>query len=419
MRPVMAMNTRERISAVWQGKTPDHVPLTTWCFGLRAPAHLKWKNGDQEIPYWYSKRMEHLHTLPFPWHLSDDFKRALAWQSIGVDDILDVSVPWSIDPSVSWVDSQRPASSPDTYPVLVRTYTTPKGELRHEVRKTGEEQAEGWVIQPEEVPLLEDFNIPRAERQLVSVPADVARLAFCYRPPDQAAKTWFAARMAEVQAFRDANGIPVQAWAGFGMDAVVWCCGTEGAIMLALDHPKEFGELFDVITETDVARTELAAAHPGVDLVVERGWYASTNFWSPALFDQFVFPHIKAVARVAHRHGKKLAYVMTTGVEVLGPRLAEAGVDVLYFVDPLDPVQKGLSLEKIRDLLPGSMTLVGGISSLTLGSGSTAEIQQEVRRALDTLGPTNRFILHPVDAMFPDTPWESIETMIDAWKRYR
>jgi hypothetical protein len=371
------------------------------------------------VPYWYSKRMEHIHTLPFPWDLSDDFKRALAWQSIGVDDILDVSVPWSSDPAVTWTDSRKQASDPDRYPVLVREYSTPKGTLRHEVRQTGEEQAEGWVIQPEVVPLIEDFNIPRAEQHLVSSPEDVRRLAYCYTPPNASAKAWFASRMAEVKAFRDANGIPVQAWAGFGMDAVVWFCGAEGAILLALDHPKEFGELFDVITETDAARTELAASHPGVDLVVERGWYSSTNFWSPALFEQFVFPHIQALAKAAHEHGKKFGYVMTTGVEVLGPRLVEAGVDVLYFVDPLDPVQKGLSLERVRDLLSDSMTLAGGISSLTLGSGSATEIQKNVRRALDTLGPTNRFILHPVDGLFPDTPWESIETMIAAWEQYR
>ena len=413
------MNTRERISAVWQGKKPDHVPLTTWCFGLRAPAHLRWRNGDREVAYWYSKRMEHIHTLPFPWELSDDFKRALAWRSIGVDDILDVSVPWSSDPSVTWTDLRKEPAGPGQYPVLVREYKTPKGALQHEVRQTGEEQAEGWVIQPDVVPLIEDFNIPRAERQLVSSPDDVARLAYCYRPPDAAAKAWFAVRMSEVKAFCDANGIPVQAWAGFGMDAVVWFCGTEGAIMLALDHPKEFGELFDIVTEADLARADLAASHPGVDLVVERGWYSSTSFWSPALFEQFVFPHVQALAKAAHGHGKKFGYVMTTGVEVLGPRLAEAGVDVLYFVDPLDPVQKGLSLEKIRDLLAGSMTLVGGISSLTLGSGGAAEIQKNVRHALDTLGPTNRFILHPVDGLFPDTPWESIETMIAAWERYR
>jgi hypothetical protein len=249
------MNSIERIAAIWQGQKPDHVPLTTWCFGLRAPAGLRWKKGDRDVNFWYSMRMEHLHTLPFPWELSDDFKRALAWRSLGVDDILDVSVPWSQDPSVSWIDSRKGPSAPGASPVLIREWRTPKGRLRHEVRQTGEDMAEGWVVQPDFVPLIEDFNIPRAERQLVVLPEDVSRLAYCYRPPDEAARAWFAARMAEVQAFRGANGIPVQAWTGFGMDAAVWFCGVEGAIMLALDHPGEFGELFDIITETDLART--------------------------------------------------------------------------------------------------------------------------------------------------------------------
>jgi len=39
-----------------------------------------------------------------------------------------------------------------------------------------------------------------------------------------------------------------------------------------------------------------------------------------------------------------------------------------------------------------------------------------VETAMDLLGPTNRFILHPVDALFPDTPWEGVETLIAAWK---
>ena len=409
----------ERIQSAWQGRSPDHVPLTTWCFGLPVPPALRWKNSEGEVRYWYSKRMEHLHTLPFEWTLQDDFNRALTWRSLGVDDILDVSVPWSADPRVEWKDSRTPAGNGEQYPVLVREYHTPKGTFTHEVRQTGESQAEGWVIQPDVVPLFEDFNLPRAVRQIVTVPEDVSRLAFCYRPPDDAARSWFAERMSGVKEFRDREGIPVQAWAGFGMDAVVWFCGTEGAIMLALDHPREFQELFEVITETDSARVDLAARHPGVDLVVERGWYSSTNFWSPTLFEQFVFPHIRALAAVAHAHGKRFAYVMTTGVEILGPRLAEAGVDVLYFVDPIDPVQKGLSLEKIRGLVSGSMTLVGGISSITLSNRDFSAIDRDVKHALDVLGPTGRFILHPVDAVFPDTPWESVERMIDAWKRWR
>jgi len=409
----------ERILSAWEGKSADHVPLTTWCFGLPVPRALQWKNAEGEVRYWYSKRMEHLHTLPFSWTLQDDFNRALAWRSLGVDDILDVSVPWSVDPRVEWTDSRRPQGSGEQYPVLVREYHTPKGTLRHEVRQTGEHQEEGWVIQPDTVPLLEDFNIPRAVRQIVSAPEDVGRLSFCYRPPDAAARSLFAQRMSAVKEFRDRERIPVQAWAGFGMDAVVWFCGTEGAIMLALDHPREFQELFDGITETDRARVALAARHPGVDLIVERGWYSSTNFWSPALFDQFVMPHVRALATAAHGQGKRFAYVMTTGVETLGPRLAEAGVDVLYFVDPIDPVQKGLSMERIRDMLSGSMTLVGGISSITLSGRDYPAIDRDVKHALDVLGPTGRFILHPVDALFPDTPWESVERLIDAWKRWR
>jgi len=102
--------------------------------------------------------------------------------------------------------------------------------------------------------------------------------------------------------------------------------GAEGAVLLALDEPAAFRRLWDIITETDLARVELAAATPGIDLVCERGWYSSTDFWSPTLFDEYVFPHVSQLAAAAHRYGRKFGYVMTTGVETLGPRLADAGV---------------------------------------------------------------------------------------------
>ena len=62
------------------------------------------------------------------------------------------------------------------------------------------------------------------------------------------------------------------------------------------------------------------------------------------------------------------------------------------------------------------MTLAGGTNALSLASGDPQRIRDEVRRAIEVLGPTNRFILHPIDAIFPDTPWAGVETMIHAWK---
>ena len=117
-------------------------------------------------------RMEHIHTLSQPWSLEDDFQRVLAWQSLGVDDVLDVSVPWSTDPEVGWEDSTE--SGPEGT-ILVRKYRTPSGRLTHKVRQTGEDPGAGWVIQPDHVPLIEDFNIPRAVRHAVTCAEDVPR----------------------------------------------------------------------------------------------------------------------------------------------------------------------------------------------------------------------------------------------------
>ncbi len=411
----MAMTCRERIFAAWNGEPSDHIPLTTWSFGFSPPEYLRWERDGREVRYWYSMRLEHIHTLPQPWTLEDDFKRVLAWRSLGVDDILDVSVPWSTDREVSWEDTVIPAGEQERYPVAVREYQTPSGPLRHAVKQTGEEP-EGWVIQPEHVPLFEDLNIPRAAEHLVAGPDDVAAVRHLFTPPDEEACEQFVERMARVKAFADENDVPVQAWSAFGMDGVVWLMGAENAVMMAMLQPESFGKLMDIVFATDYARTELAVTTPGVDMVVQRGWYSSTDFWSPDLFHAHVYPHLQEMTALAHRHGVKFCYVMTTGVETLGPALAEAGVDVMYFVDPM---QDGADVVRVGELLGDRMTLVGGLNAVSLTSPDRAGIREEVRRACEALGPTNRFILHPGDALSPDTPWEGVEAMLEAWREWR
>jgi hypothetical protein len=412
------MTSRERLLAALEGRPADHVPLTTWSFGFRAPPHLRWQTGGRDVRFWYSKRLEHIHTLPQPWELDDEFRRAEAWLSLGVDDVLDVSVPWSQDPEVIWTDSVLPSGARDgdvRYPVTVRDYRTPAGPLRHAVRKT-EPDPEGWPVQPDHVPLIEDLNIPRAVQHLVSDPAHVPAVRHLFAPPDDAQRRWFVDRMARMKTFADSKGLLVQAWTAFGMDAAVWFMGAENAVLMALDAPDAFHRLLDMILETDYARTELAVTTPGVDMVCQRGWYSSTDFWSPPLFDHLVVPRLKQLTGLAHRHGKKFAYVMTTGVARLGTRLADAGVDLLYFADP---IQDRLPLAQARELCHRGMTVAGGTNALSLASGDARRIGEEVRRAIEVLGPTHRFILHPVDAVFPDTPWAGVETIIEAWKDFR
>ncbi len=412
------MTSRERLLAAIRHETPDHTPLYSWVFGFKAPARLQWTCQGKQRAFWYSGRLEHLHSLPQPWSVEDDFKRVDAWLSLGLDDVLDVSVPWSHDARVTFRDARQPAGkNGNPYPVQVREYQTPGGNVRHCVNKTGEEDQPGWVVQPDCVPLIEDFNIPRATKHLVANPDDVKFIPWLYQGPNAAQKQWLTQRMQQVGAFAEKRGVMVQAWAAFGMDAAVWFCGAEGAIMLCMEHPDEFDKLLTAIQDADKARVIMALEHPGIDMICMRGWYSSTDFWSPTIFKTYLKPRIAELAAMAHKRGKLFAYVMTTGVMTLGHDLMEAGVDLLYYVDP---VQDHVNPAEARQRFAGRMAVAGGInSSITLGKGSAEEIRAAVRAALAVYGGEGGFILSPVDALFPDTPWESVQTMIEAWKEYR
>ena len=93
-------------------------------------------------------------------------------------------------------------------------------------------------------------------------------------------------------------------------------------------------------------------------------------------------------------------------------RNAPPARSVLYYVDP---GQDGLPVAEARDLLGDRMTLCGGINALAL-QGDRERIRADVRAACEVLGPTHRFVLQPVDAVFPDTPWEGMEALIRAWE---
>ena len=404
------MTSKERMSTAIRGEEPDRVPLYAWMFGFRAPEHLRWR----EASHWYTMRLEHIHTLPEPWDVRQDFRRVQRILSLGLDDLMEVSVPWSAHPDVEIRDWEEPSSEREPYTLLCREYHTPAGILRHRVRRTEERSGPGWVVQPPQPQLFEDFNIPRDIEHAVSGPEDLPKLRYLLQSPRGEQLAEFRSRMARIRRLADEEGVMVQGWSAFGMDGIVWLCGVEDAVMSAIDAPDFFQELVDVMYDFDRMRTEMLLDIGGVDMVVQRGWYSSTDFWSPALFRRFVLPHLKDLVRTVHQAGKLFAYVMTTGIMAMLEDLCEAGIDLLYFVDP---IQDSVDMSALNEALDGRFAVAGGVNSgITLGEGTSQEIRDAVHTAVRTLGPGGGFILSPVDALFPDTPWENVQTMIEAWR---
>lgn len=408
------MRSRERLLSIIKGEEPDHIPLYCWVFGFTAPEHLRWKENSREVVHWYTMRLEHIHTLPEPWDVRQDFKRVDRWLSLGVDDVIDVSVPWGVHSDVRIRDWKESSSAKEPHTLLCREYDTPAGILRHIVRKTKEDQGSGWIIQPEKVSLFEDFNIPRATEHAVSGPEDLPKIRYLLQDPTKEQLAIYRKRMEKVKRFAAKRGVLVQGWSAFGMDGIIWLAGVEGAIVTALQDPAFFQEFVDTMYEFDRRRTKVMLDVGGVDMIVQRGWYSSTDFWSPALFRQFVLPHLKDLVSLAHQKGACFAYVMTTGLIPMLEMLKEADIDLLYFVDP---VQDNVNLELLKQKLDGRFALAGGVnSSITLKKGSPKQIRRAVQNVIKILGPEG-FILSPVDALFPDTPWESVKVIIESWKK--
>jgi len=411
------MTSKERMLTTILREEPDRAPLYAWMFGFSAPEHLRWQEHDREVPHWYTMRLEHIHTLPEPWSIAQDFRRVERVLGLGLDDVLEVSVPWSLHPDVDVRDWQEPPSGEEPYPLLCRAYRTPAGVLRHRVRRTEESPRPGWVIQPPHPKLFEDFNIPRGVEHAVSGPEDLSRLRYLLQDPRPEQLGEFRERMAQVRRFADEKGVMVQGWSAFGMDGIVWLCGIEEGIMTAVEHPVLFQELVDLMYDFDRRRTEILLDTGGVDMVVQRGWYSSTDFWSPALFRRFVLPSLKELVAMVHQAGALFAYVMTTGIMAMLEDLCEAGIDLLYFVDP---VQDNVDLIALNEALRRRFAVAGGMNSgITLGTGTSQEVREAVRTAMETLGSGGGFILSPVDALFPDTPWENVHAMIEAWREFR
>ena len=105
------MRSRERLLSVVKAEKPDHIPLYCWVFGVAAPRHLRWIQKGREVIHWYTMRLEHIHALPEPWDVKQDFERVNRWLSLGLDDVLDVSVPWSVHSDVKVRDWRKPPST--------------------------------------------------------------------------------------------------------------------------------------------------------------------------------------------------------------------------------------------------------------------------------------------------------------------
>lgn len=381
------MSSRERMLAALKKETPDRIPC---CFMIFSAL---WERCA-DYPQFIEKQLE-----------------------MGLDVRVELpELPIHPRPEVE-VRTWKEMRPEKPFPLLHKEYITPAGTLRAKVWQTPD-----W-IHGDEVPLFDDYLIPRSEKFLVEDEKDVRAMRYLFAEPTDEEIRLFREQARTLKNLASDRDLLVSGgWEPYsgdggcmGADCLMWLCGIEGAILTAVDRPDLFEEMVEIVHRWNMRRMEIVL-DVGVDLIVRRGWYEGTDFWSPKLFRKFILPTLKREAELAHQAGAFYGYIITSGFMPLLDMIIEAGVDVIIGVDPVQG--KGVELKPLKEKAKGKLCLWGGVNGfLTLEMASPEEVAQETERAIETLGPDG-FILSPVDNVRDpsEKTWRNVMRMIETWK---
>ena len=303
--------------------------------------------------------------------------QALRGRSDGWRDFVERSIELGVDPVVNLAasapsDGQEHPDAPGTplsyargvtvrewrerppgarYPLLHKEYVTASGTLSVAVNRTDD-----WPY-GDHVPFLNDYIEPRAVKHLVTSPEDLSALRELLAEPTAEDLAEYRAAWKGAKEFAERKQLLTTTGWGVGADALAWIFGLTNAVMAAVDRPDFLDELLDVIFQWNRRRMEILL-EPEPDLFIRRGWYEGTSFWSPALFQRFLLPHLRSEAKLVHEAGSRFGYIMTVGANQFAQPLLESGVDVVIGVD--DVQDHGIGFTELKQKLRGRIALWGG-----------------------------------------------------------
>lgn len=297
------------------------------------------------------------------------------------------------------------------FDMLHKEYITPGGTLKASVRLS-----EDWP-HGDHLPFIDDYQIPRAEKPLVTRPEDLAALQFLLIPPRQEDVAQFRQEARVARTFIEEHGVLLAGGWGVGMDMANWLCGMQNLMILGIEQPAFVTDLLEMIHVWNKGRMEVVLSAP-VDLYIRRAWYEGCDFVMPDFYRDVILPRLKSEVDLAHQRGAKFGYICSSGTKPMLDYYLEAGIDVLIGIDPIQGTHTDMPL--MKDKLGGRVCLWGGVSgAVTVELGTEEEIRSAVREAIEILGPDG-FILSPVDNITIDEPltWSNLDIFIDEWRRY-
>jgi hypothetical protein len=390
--------SKERLLAIINHEEADHVPLTY---------------RDTALPESYGKPCR------------DQFEAVDIFLKLGIDPMLYIhpDSAWRFDPEVR-TEFRKERVQGEIYPILSKEYHTAEGILKQIVRQTPD-----WP-NGDDIPLWSDFMVPRSRsvKYLIENMDDVACFSHLFAEPTEEDFQALQRKAEAHRRFAQDRGVLINSSMTISIgDIVAWSCGIDNAILFSYRRPELLHKLLDVILDWNLKYIKQILETGVADAITCRGYYENMDTWSPKMYKTFFAPRLQMMSELIHRGGAKFCYHNTTGIMPALEIFRDIGVDILYGPDPVEGTIE-VDLQEVKERVGDDICLWGGMNApVTLGIGTPEDIAKGAQEAVRLLAPGGGFILSAMESIILGhdpkicgyIPWESIECMIEAWRRVR
>ena len=371
------MNSRERLLAALNHKTPDRIPIDlggtpTSTLSISAHENLKSRLGIRSE----TKVMSPIFLTAYP--DEEIVKR------FGVD--------------VKMVTAKSPAN--------FKLQISPGGRVVDEwgIVYQKHEEAQTHFVLENESPLHRVSSKDEIEKYAWPNPTDPSR----YRGLKEVAKRY------QEEGFGVVLNTPLMV-----MTFTQWLRGLEQFMLDTVLNPGLLEYLMDKILEIllEMTRLLLEEVNPYVDVIVigDDLSHQGGLTYSPDMYRKLFKPRHRAIVQFLKKHGgeAKILYHCCGAAKLLLADLVEIGIDAY---NPVQVSATGMdNTRKMKETYGKDLTFWGGIDTQrVMPFGTPEDVRKEVRRRIEELGPDGGFVLAAVHNLRPEVTPENICALFES-----
>jgi uroporphyrinogen-III decarboxylase len=192
--------------------------------------------------------------------------------------------------------------------------------------------------------------------------------------------------------------------------------GITNALVLPYDDMRLFKRILGFFH--DYYKTCLLTALERGARVIFESWYncSLSAGWPPAIYRECFLPLIAEDARITHEHGAFFHFYDDGRIMPLLDDLTGVGIDLISTLCPppagdVDPV-------RVKKVLGPRMALTGFVDLGVIRFGTPAQVEEQVRHAIEVLGAGGGYILGTSDSIRDGSPFENVKAFFDAGRKY-